>query len=343
MHLKPGEEVIIQGYTCVAVPNAIHTAGGVPVYVDIRKETLNIDPERVRSAITHRTRAIICQHTFAIPGPLEELRAICNEHKLALIEDCAHILPDASGPSGIAQTGDFAFFSFGRDKAATGIIGGAVISRSAAVSAQLTHEERQAAAIPFSVVLRLLLYPCMYLIARPFYGLKIGKLFLFVMKKLHMLIPILTTQEKCGKMSPVLHSMPNACAYLAQFQLTRHQAVNDHRRALTRYYLTEARKHDWKFPAAIKDDLPMQKFPLFVSKPEILRTTLKKHNIHLHDGWTQAVICPHSVNQSAMNYRPGSCPNAEQVARSVVTLPTHPTMTMRQACRLCEMIESLMK
>ena len=90
MDLKPGEEVIVQGYTCVVVPNAIRAAGGVPVYVDIEKETLNLDPEEVERAITNRTRAVLCQHTFGIPSDLERLRSICDAHNLLLIEDCAH-------------------------------------------------------------------------------------------------------------------------------------------------------------------------------------------------------------------------------------------------------------
>ncbi|MFA5799600.1 MAG: DegT/DnrJ/EryC1/StrS family aminotransferase, partial [Candidatus Peribacteraceae bacterium] len=64
--LKPGEEVIVQGYTCVVVPNAVSAAGGVPVFADIDCETLNLDPRSIGQLITPRTRAIICQHTFGI-------------------------------------------------------------------------------------------------------------------------------------------------------------------------------------------------------------------------------------------------------------------------------------
>jgi len=331
MKLAAGEEVIIQGYTCVAVPNAIHTAGGVPVFVDIDPTTLNLDPTKVETAISHRTRAVICQHTFAIPGPLKELRALCAKHGIALIEDCAHVLPDETGPQGVARMGDAAFFSFGRDKAATGIIGGAAIVRDPTLLERMREEEDRAVDIDTWTIARLLLYPCFYLIARPLYGLGLGKAFLFAAKKLHLLVPILTQGEKKGTMSPVLKRMPNVCAALALFQLSRHRSVNDHRRALTRIYLSAAREHQWKIPAAMNGDLPMQKFPLFIENPETLREELKHRNIHLHDGWTQAVICPRSVDQSAMNYRPGSCPKAEEVARNVLTLPTHPTMSVRQA------------
>jgi len=343
MKLQPGEEVIIQGYTCVAVPNAIHAAGGVPVFADIDPQTLNVDPEEVRRAMTSRTRAVICQHTFAIPGPVEKLKQICTEHSVMLIEDCAHVLPDAEGPRQIAQQGDYAFFSFGRDKAATGVVGGAVISRHPETSQGLEEEVRRTRDIGFATILRFLLYPCIYFIARPFYGIGLGKAFLLLMKKLRILVPVVTTQEKCGYMSPVLQRMPNACALLTHYQLSRHKRINDHRRKLTKLYLEAGHRGGWKFPHAITAELPMQKFPLFIPNPEELRRKLKHHNIHLHDGWTRAVICPYSVDQSAMNYQPGSCPNAEEVAKKVLTLPTHPTMTVRQAKELIEILKDTLQ
>src|SRR3989338_3698878 len=115
--LQDGDEVIVQGYTCVVVPNAIEAAGGVPVYADIDRDTLNLNARTVAPHITPRTRAIICQHTFGIPALAEELKKLCVRHGLLLIEDCAHVMPDATGPADVGAHGNFVFFSFGRDKA----------------------------------------------------------------------------------------------------------------------------------------------------------------------------------------------------------------------------------
>ena len=106
LKLQTGEEVIVQGYTCVVVPNAIHAAGMVCVYADIDRETLNLNIEAVEAAITPKTRAIICQHTFGIPADTAKLRDICDRHSLILIEDCAHVLPDEKGPQAIGKLGD---------------------------------------------------------------------------------------------------------------------------------------------------------------------------------------------------------------------------------------------
>jgi perosamine synthetase len=71
LDLEPGDEVILPGFTCVVVPNAVRLASCKPVYVDIEPDSYHLDPAGVEAAITSRTRAILVQHTFGMPGPLE--------------------------------------------------------------------------------------------------------------------------------------------------------------------------------------------------------------------------------------------------------------------------------
>ncbi len=149
INLQPGEEVILQSYTCVVLPNAIHAAGGVPIYAEIERETLNIDMADLKRCITPRTRAILCQHTFGIPADTAALRKICDEHNLILIEDCAHVLPDAKGPHEIGKHGDCVMLSFGRDKAISGVTGGAIVSRRAEITAKLKQQQAQAIDMPW--------------------------------------------------------------------------------------------------------------------------------------------------------------------------------------------------
>jgi dTDP-4-amino-4,6-dideoxygalactose transaminase len=354
LQLQPSDEVIVQGYTCAVVGNAVRAAGGKPVYVDIDKETLNIDPENIERAVTERTRAIICQHTFGIPANIELLRAICDEKSLALIEDCAHVIPDASGPKNIGTKGDFLLLSFGRDKAISGVAGGAVLSRHRYVSTILMNEWKNAVDVGRWTTLRLLLYPWIYSLARPLYGLWLGKAFLAACRALGLLLPILSPLEKEGGMAVALRRMPNACAYLALDQWRRRGAINDHRRMLTKKYLQACADHGWPVLRGIRDDLPLQKFPLFIAgyaddDPERnrrvfladdIRQRLKKGNIHLDDGWTGCVVCPASVDAAATGYARGSDPRAEEAAESILSLPTHPTMTKWQAELLIEQLNS---
>src|SRR5205823_2123218 len=88
--IENGDEVIIPAYTCVVVPNAIIYRGSKPLYVDISKQTFNIQSESIEKAITERTKAILLQHTFGQPCDIEAILAIARRHRLIVIEDCAH-------------------------------------------------------------------------------------------------------------------------------------------------------------------------------------------------------------------------------------------------------------
>lgn len=337
LNLPKGSEVIVQAYTCVVVPNAIHRAGCTPVYAEIERDTLNLDVRALEALITPRTRAIICQHTFGIPADAHAIRKICSDRGLLFIEDCAHVLPDAKGPNGIGMHGDFALLSFGRDKAISGVSGGAMLSRKPDVTAALQSLLLHAPHLPFLVMLRLMLYPLLYTIARPLYGLGLGKALLAASRKLHLLLPIVDDDEKIGRMSGQIHRLPNACAALALAQWRRLQAINDHRRMLTRLYLEKLRDASGPYiPKSITADLPLQKFPIFVSRANAIRKHLKKRNIHLDDGWTGCVVCPASVTIEESGYRSGTDPVAEEVCEGILSLPTHPGMTMKQARRLVE-------
>jgi dTDP-4-amino-4,6-dideoxygalactose transaminase len=343
LKLQPEEEVILQGYTCMVLPNAIQTAGMVPVYVDIEKDTLNLSMEALEKALTPKTRVVICQHTFGIPSPTKELRAFCDKHSLILIEDCAHILPDETGPKEIGSFGDFLLLSFGRDKAISGVAGGAVVCRSPGTAMGLEQKEQMAKDLPWWTIAKYLEYPAIYALCRPLYGLWIGKALLALCAKLGLLVPILSKSEKRGHMKHTLHRMPNACAYLALQQLKRLKEINDHRRMLTQFYLEESRKRGWPRLDGITPDLPLQKYPMFLLKAEKIRQKLKKQNIHLYDGWTNCVVCPSSIDIDESSYQKGLDPVAEEVCLQVLSLPTHPNMSLAQARRLCEALEGVLK
>ncbi len=338
----PGDEVIVQGYTCAVVPNAVAAAGLTPVYADVDAASLSLSVEDTERRVTPKTRAILCQHTFGIPAPLAALRALCDRKGLLLIEDCAHVLPDAKGPEGVGRTGDAVLLSFGRDKAVSGVTGGAIVTRRLLDPARIRAEEDAAADLSWWTVARLLEYPQIYAFARPLYGSGLGKAVLKAAALLRLLLPILTAAEKRGTMRTTLRRMPDACAALALEQLRRLGALNGQRRVLTAFYLREAQARGWTIDACLSPDLPLQKFPLFTRSAETIRASLRRQNIHLHDGWTGCVICPSTVCPSDLGYRDGEDPVAEEAGSRILCLPTHPTMTVFQAKRLVEALDPLL-
>jgi len=342
LKLKKDEEVIVQAYTCIVVPNAVLAANMVPVYVDIERDTLNIDIDQVEAAITSKTRAIICQHTFGIPAFTKRLREICDRHSLFLIEDCAQMLPDKNEPRSIGLHGDVMFCSFGRDKAVSGVTGGAVVCRNKDICGELKRLQQDAQSLSLMRIKHLLHYPILYWIARPLYALWIGKAFLALAGRLRLLVPIVTSAEKHGSMRTTLHRMPDSCARLALQQLHKLEAINAHRRNLTKYFFNESTKRGWPMLLGVTPDLPLQKFPLFVNGAEGIRQRLKKHNVHLHDGWTGCVICPANADGECVGYKDGDDPAADLAGEQILSLPTHPTMTIKQAEELVVLLAPLL-
>jgi len=84
-----GDEIIIPALTFVATGNAVLQAGFKPVFVDVNRETLNIDPDKIEAVITKRTRAIMPVHLMGKPADMDKIMAIAKKHKLHIIEDAA--------------------------------------------------------------------------------------------------------------------------------------------------------------------------------------------------------------------------------------------------------------
>jgi len=90
--LKPGDEVITTTFTFIATAEVIALLGLTPVLVDVLEDTMNIDPEAIRKAITPKTKAIVPVHLFGQCANMDEIMAIAEKHKLFVIEDNAQAI-----------------------------------------------------------------------------------------------------------------------------------------------------------------------------------------------------------------------------------------------------------
>jgi dTDP-4-amino-4,6-dideoxygalactose transaminase len=88
--LAPGDEVIMPSFTFVSTANAYALRGAVPVFVDIRPDTLNLDETQIEAAITERTKAVVVVHYGGVAAAMDEILAIAGRHGLTVIEDNAH-------------------------------------------------------------------------------------------------------------------------------------------------------------------------------------------------------------------------------------------------------------
>lgn len=92
LDLGPGDEVIMPSFTFVSTANAVALRGAVPVFVDIRPDTLNIDESLVEDAVTSRTKAIVAVHYAGVPCEMDVLNDVGERHGLLVVEDAAQAL-----------------------------------------------------------------------------------------------------------------------------------------------------------------------------------------------------------------------------------------------------------
>ncbi|MGE4109613.1 MAG: dTDP-4-amino-4,6-dideoxygalactose transaminase [Burkholderiales bacterium] len=110
--IRPGDEVIMPSYTFVSTANAFVLRGGIPVFVDIRRDTLNLDEALIEAAITPKTRAIVPVHYAGVACEMDAIMAIAGRHGLLVVEDAAQaVLSDYKGrrPGAIGHLGCLSF------------------------------------------------------------------------------------------------------------------------------------------------------------------------------------------------------------------------------------------
>ncbi|MBV9121319.1 MAG: DegT/DnrJ/EryC1/StrS family aminotransferase [Chloroflexi bacterium] len=135
--IGPGDEVITTPMTFIATATAILEAGATPVFVDVEPKTGNIDVNRIETAITERTKAILPVHLYGQMCDMRALRQIADRHGLAIVEDSAHCVEGSRDGVKPGKLGDTACFSFYATKALTCGEGGAVVANDPVVAEKL--------------------------------------------------------------------------------------------------------------------------------------------------------------------------------------------------------------
>ena len=129
MGIKTGDEIILPGFTCVVVPNAIKYLGAKPVYVDIKRDSLNPNFEQVINAVNKKTKVIIVQNTFGLSSDVDEISKFAKSQGIYTIEDCTHGFGGTYNDKPNGAYCDAAFYSTQWNKPfSTGIGGFAVIN-----------------------------------------------------------------------------------------------------------------------------------------------------------------------------------------------------------------------
>ena len=129
LNIESGDEVILPSYTFVSTANAFVLRGAVPVFVDIREDTVNLDEKLIEDAITTRTRAIVPVHYAGVSCEMDSIAAIARRHGLRIVEDAAQGIMAGYKNRALGAIGDLGSFSFHETKNIISGEGGSLMVR----------------------------------------------------------------------------------------------------------------------------------------------------------------------------------------------------------------------
>lgn len=339
MGIGPSDEVIVPGFTCVVVPNAVRFAGAIPVYVDVDEETYNCRPDLIEQKITSNTRAIVAQHTYGIPARMDVIGRIAREHGLFLIEDCAHTLASRYNGRLTGTFGDIAIFSSQWSKpVTTGLGGWANVNnpdlrqpmRDVHAAMRPCHWREE-----LSLRLQYLAYRHLFTSKRFWFAQNTYR----KLSGLGLGIASGMDDEIAGRMSRhYATTMSGWQSRMLTEQLRDLETNTEHRLQLTRQY-TRLLSERGFVPVAEPPgcESVLLRYPVRVQNKFALLEKARDARIELGD-WFLSPVHPVPDRWEVADYQRGLCPVAETLCREVINLPNHERITPEQAVRITDFV-----
>lgn len=312
--IRNRDEVLVPAYTCYSVAASIVKAGlKISVY-DLDPQTLRPDTGSLKNAAGSRTLAIVYQHLFGIPQPGEDFQDISIRHDIPIIEDAAQGLGGFLNSKPLGAMGDFSILSFGRGKPLPIGAGGALTGKTDILDAIPALDSMKG-------LERLVTGAAVQALSHPLlYG---------IMEKLP-----LGLGKTVFDPGFAISGMPSTMKALAGSSLAGLEPFNAHRRTIAGVYqssLDSARTVKEQAGAA-----PVYtRFPFFAGSkaisPQLYRLGVRR--MYPQSITAEPVIRKHLVN-------PGmSAPGAVQIAKNLVTLPTHGRITLSIARKIIALLQ----
>ena len=319
LNLPSESQVIVQAFTCAAVPLPIIEAGGKPVYIDIEPQTYSMDTVDLQKKIRPDTKVIILQHTYGdTPAHRKEILKLAAEKNITVIEDLAHgwVKNNLDGLNS-------AILSFGRGKSLSSVFGGAIVTKDATLITAIENSTLPDYPTNY-FIFRTLLYKPLTMLIKSTYDMGIGKLLHKILKSTDLLIPEITSQEKSGKFDELFSKKyPYALMRLLEIQLDRLPRSETMRRRAVEIY-----SHN-------ETNAPLTRFPRQIPNRENTIKKMAKDNIFL-GSWYNKPVGGVSFDLEKIYYIKGSCPVAEKISREIINLPT--LISQQEAKKLIESI-----
>ena len=334
-----GDEVIVPGFTCLAVPLPILHLNAKPVYIDIESSSYNMDISQLGDLITPRTKVIIAQHTFGIPLPMPVLMATANQLGLSVIEDCCHTMSSTIGGKVVGSFGDAAFSSYEWGKPLMIGCGGSAFSKDCALREKLEIAYREShAPTPMetmTITLERFAYQKFY---RPSLFWVLRRAFR-ALGRLGLTVRTFEGSEMLGQMRHINKRMPG---FAERILKTAWEGLSeDERRSqrLVGLYKTGLREIGVACPASPSGaNVIYSRYPLQVrDKGRVLREAARSR-IEVGDWFTEPVHPVPRSQWAQVGYTAGSCPVAETTVARIISLPLHRRILLSEVERTIEFL-----
>lgn len=290
-YFAPGDSVIINGFTCYAVYEAVKAAKLEPVFADISRENLNFTEESLKAALSRskNTKGIIIQNSLGNPIDIKMVEKFAKENDLIIIEDLAHCAGvKYSDGRECGTVGAGVALSFGKDKSIDTISGGAVVLHD-----PVKHEIEAPSNSPQpSCHLRARFYPLFGMISRGLSHIHLGGLFMQGLVKIHWV-------EK---------SADNRL---------------DLKRRISRFEAKLALKQFEKLKR--NGESPIRTFCFVKDRDEVLKK-LAKAGYYFDGLWYKQPVSPERYYKK-IKFPEDNCPEAVYVAKHIINFPTYYTRT----------------
>jgi len=344
-----GDQVVVPGYTCFAVPSAVRFAGARPIFADIEPATFNVSIAKITAALDAnpgRTKAILIQHTYGIPAETEPIVSWARERGIATIEDCAHAwgsrYRDASGKwLPVGKLADAAFFSSQWTKPVSTGLGGWAEARDPQLRAGLQRFRSECCVSPSAsevaglagqVALRKILN-------HPRIDGMVKKLYQALYSR-GLVLGTSSKEELRGEMPSGYAKRMSSFQSRMLRRARKDDAVVPHRRCLMSVY-EQAVKTAGLSPLLLPDgvDPVLLRYPVRVRNKERVLAEAKLRGFDIGDWYSHPVDRPQSLSDEAIGYAPGSCPEGELASRQVINLPLGRAVTEKSALRTVEFLK----
>ncbi len=318
--VRKNDEIIVNSYTCSVVCNWIIQAWWKIVYSDIEWETLSFDYKKLEKNININTKIVIIQHTFWKKAKnYEKIIKLCQEKWILTIEDCAHSLWNNS-----KYKWDFLIFSTWRDKVISSVTWWFLV-----INNKKYFKDIKNILVKPSVKLSLqnLSYNIVWYISYKTYDfLKLGKIIIFLSRKLNFITEILNKKEKIFEYKKFNLWLPNSLGYLAKKELSRLEKYTKIRIDNSKYYLENLKNPKIEILFKNLKNFNWFRFPIVLknkNQKNRLYSYMKKNDILLWNYWSWQNVIPSWIDLKKAKYSLWSCKISEKLSKTILTLPNH--------------------